>query len=143
MSSYIQIVDGRYGDKRWWDNLVRACAIVGDTFEIHCWSDEGAEAMAALRFGHRVRTSWSGGTVIQGRITKDFLAFLTEAKKPTDTEIYNKMTPFFTIMFGNQFQSAHYGTEVIVPKVVREKQPVIDRVLDQLTDIAVVHRNIR
>ena len=93
MSSYI-LVHRKDVDKRWWNDLVNACAVVGDTFEIHCWSDETAEIMAALQYGQKVKTSWSGGTVIRGRITREFLSFLTEAKKPTDTEIYNKMTPF-------------------------------------------------
>ena len=106
MSSYI-LVHRKNIDKHWWNDLVKACAVVGDTFEIHCWSDETAEIMAALRYGQKVKTSWSGGTVIRGRITREFLSFLTEAKKPTDTEIYNKMTPFFTIVFGNKLHSEH------------------------------------
>ena len=84
MSSYI-LVHRKDVDKRWWNDLVKACAVVGDTFEIHCWSDETAEIMAALRYGQKVKTSWSGGAVIRGRITREFLSFLTEAKKPTDT----------------------------------------------------------
>ena len=91
MSSYIEV--GRNcPDKKWWNEIVRACAVVGDPFEIHCWSDERTETKAALQFGHKVTSSWSGGTVIQGRITKEFLSYLTEFKNPQDTEIYNKMT---------------------------------------------------
>ena len=121
MGSYI-LVHRKDVDKRWWNDLVKTCAVVGDTFEIHCWSDETAEIMAALRYGQKVKTSWSGGTVIRGRITREFLSFLTETKKPTDTEIYNKMTPFFTVVFGNKLHSEHYGTEIIISKVIREKQ---------------------
>ena len=91
MGSYI-LVHRKDVDKRWWNDLVKTCAVVGDTFEIHCWSDETAEIMAALRYGQKVKTSWSGGTVIRGRITREFLSFLTETKKPTDTEIYNIST---------------------------------------------------
>ena len=142
MSSYIEV--GRnYPDKKWWNEIVRACAVVGDPFEIHCWSDERTETKAALQFGHKVTSSWSGGIVIQGRITKEFLSYLTQAKKPEDTEIYNKMTPFFTIVFGNTLHSEHYGTEIIISKAVREKESVIDRILDRMEDIAIVHRNIR
>ena len=101
-----------------------------------------AEIMAALRYGQKVKTSWSGGTVIRGRITREFLSFLAEAKKPTDTEIYNKMTPFFTIVFGNKLHSEHYGTEIIISKVIREKQPAVDRILDQMSEVGTVHRNI-
>lgn len=141
MSSYI-LVGRNYDDKCWWNDLVRACAVIGDTFEIHCWSDEKAETIAALKYGHKAISSWSGGTVIRGRITKEFLAFLTEAKKPTDTEIYNKMTPYFSIFFGNKFHSEHYGTEIIISRVTRENQPLVDRILDQMEDVGVVHRNI-
>ena len=141
MSSYI-LVDRRCMDKKWWNEIVRACAVVGDPFEIHCWSDERTETKAALQFGHKVTSSWSGGTVIQGRITKEFLSYLTESKKPQDTEIYNKMTPFFTIVFGNTLHSSHYGTEIVISKAIREKETTVDRILDRMENIAIVHRNI-
>ena len=142
MSSYILI--GRNSiEKKWWNEIVKACAVVGDVFEIHCWSDERAETKAALQFGHKVTSTWHGGTVIQGRITKEFLSFLMKSEKPQDTEIYNKMTPFFTIDFGNTLHSEHYGTEIIISRVIREKETSIDRLLDQLEKVAIVHRNIR
>lgn len=81
-------------------------------------------------------------TVIQGRITKEFLSYLTESEKPKDTDIYNKMTPFFTIVFGNKLHSEHYGTEIIISKAIREKARSVDRILDQIEDFAVVHRNV-
>ena len=81
--------------------------------------------------------------MIQGWITKEFLAYLTESKKPQDTEIYNKMTPFFTIVFGNTLHSSHYGTEIVISKAIREKEATVDRILDRMEDIAIVHRNIR
>ena len=142
MSSHI-LVDRRCMDKKWWNEIVRACAVVGDPFDIHCWSDESAEVKAALQFGHKVPSTWREGTVIRGRITKEFLNFLTEAQKPKDTDIYNKMTPFFTIIFGNTLHSEHYGTEIIISRVIREREQSIDRILDQMEDIAIVHRNIR
>ena len=37
---------------------------------------------------------------------------LLDLPKPTDTEIYNKMTPFFNVFLDNSFDSSHYGTEV-------------------------------
>lgn len=141
MSSYI-LVNSNYDDKHWWNDLVRACAVNGEIFEIHCWSDEKNEIQAALKYGHKVTSSWTGGTVIRGRITKEFLSFLTEAKKPTETEIYNKMTPFFSIFFAGKFYSEHYGTEITISKVVREKQPTVDRILNQMSDVGIVHRNI-
>ena len=122
MSSYI-LVGHNYPEKKWWNEIVRV--------------------KAALQFGHKVTSTWREGTVIRGRITKEFLSFLTEAPKPQDTEIYNKMTPFFTIIFGNTLHSEHYGTEIIISRVIREREQSIDRILDQMEDIAIVHRNIR
>ena len=142
MSSYI-LVGNNYPEKKWWNEIVRACAVVGDPFEIHCWSDESAEVKAALQFGHKVTSTWRDGTVIQGRITKEFLSYLTESRKPKDTEIYNKMTPFFTIVFGNTLHSSHYGTEIVISKAIREKETTVDRILDRMENIAIVHRNIR
>lgn len=141
MSSYI-MVHRNDVDKRWWNDLVRACAVIGDTFDIHCWSDEKTEMVAALKYGQKVASSWSEGTVIRGRITKEFISFLTEAKKPTDTEIYNKMTPYFNIFFDNKFHSEHYGTEIIIPRVTRRNQPTVERILDQMERVGIVHRNI-
>ena len=142
MSSYI-LVDRRCMDKKWWKEIVRACAVGGDPFEIHCWSDERAEVKAALQFGHKVTSTWMEGIVIRGQITKAFLSYLTEVPKPRDTEIYNKMTPFFTIIFGNKLHSEHYGTKIIISRVNREKEDSINRLLDRMEDFAIVHRNIR
>lgn len=141
MSSYIQ-VGHHYPDKKWWNEIIRSCAVIGDVFEIHCWSDEPAEAKAALRFGHKVTSTWRDGVVIRGRITKEFLAYLMESPKPEDIDIYNKMTPFFTIIFGNTLHSEHYGTEIIISRVIRERVRTVDRILDQMENVAIVHRNI-
>ena len=74
MSSYI-LVHRKDVDKRWWNDLVKACAVIGDTFEIHCWSDETAEIMAALRYGQKVKTSWSGGTRFAVELPGSFSPF--------------------------------------------------------------------
>ena len=91
MGSYI-LVGRNYDDKQWWNDLIRACAVIGDPFEIHCWFD--------------------------------------------------KMTPFFSIFFGGKLYSEHYGTEVTISKVIREKEPAVDRILDRMSDVGVVYRNI-
>lgn len=141
MSSYI-LVGGKVEDKRWWNDLVRGCAMIGDPFEIHCWSDEKAEIELALRYGEKAGSSWHGGTIIRGTITKDFLNFLTGAKKPSDTEIYNKMTPFFTIRFGSRLYSEHYGTEMTISKIARESKPAVERVLKEMEAFGTVHRDL-
>lgn len=141
MTTYIQVTRSIH-HKKWWNDLIRACAVIGDSFEIHCWYDETDAMMQALRFGHKEVSSWHGGTVIKGRITREFLSFLTEAPKPTDTEIYNKMTPFFSIFFGNRLYSEHYGTEITISGNVRENRDRIDRILKDVESFSSVHRDL-
>ena len=141
MSSYIE-VDRNYPDKIWWNEIVKACAVVGDPFEIHCWYDERSELQQALRYGQQAKSNWHGGYVVKGRITREFLAYLTEASKPIDTEIYNKMTPFFTIQFGDRLYSEHYGTEMTISKLAREQKPVIERILREMEPFGAVHRDL-
>ena len=141
MSTYI-LVNRNKKDKRWWNDLVRACAVIGDSFEIHCWYDESDAMRQALRYGHKETSTWHGGTVIKGVITREFISFLTEAPKPTDTEIYNKMTPFFSIFFGNRLYSEHYGTEMTISKHVRENKAAISRILDEVEPFGTVHRDL-
>ena len=141
MSSYI-LVGGGKRDKRWWNDLVRACAVVGDTFEIHCWYDERSEIALARRFGQVIESGWHGGMVIRGRITRDFLNFLLDLEKPADIEIYNKMTPFFTIQFGDRLYSEHYGTEMTIDRSVEDRRGVIGRILTEMESYGTVHRDL-
>lgn len=141
MSSYILVGRGRK-DKRWWCDLVRACAVVGDPFEIHCWYDETREISEALRYGRQAPCGWHGGIVIRGKITREFLAFLTQMDKPADTEIYNKMTPFFTIAFGDRLYSEHYGTEMTIDRSVEDRRGIIARTLDEMESYGTVHRDL-
>ena len=62
--------------------------------------------------------------------------------KPEDTFVYNKMTPFFTIVLGNRLHSEHYGTEIILSRVDKASQPAIDRILKDLAPMASIHRNL-
>lgn len=81
-------------------------------FEIHCWNEEQGEIKMALQYGKLKEAEWSYGKVIEGTVTKAFVDFLLTLPKPADTEIYNKMTPFFSIFLDNGFSSEHYGTEL-------------------------------
>ena len=81
-------------------------------FEIHCWNEEEKEIEMALRYGRLKETGWSYGKVIEGKVTEEMVDFLLSLPKPTDTEVYNKMTPFFSIFLENGFSSEHYGTEL-------------------------------
>lgn len=140
MSSYILVGRGKR-DKRWWNDLVRACAVIGDPFEIHCWYDERLELNLARRFGQQCACGWHGGWVIRGRITREFLSFLTAAEKPADIEIYNKMTPFFTIQFGDRLYSEHYGTEMTIDRSVEDRRGAIERILREMEPYGTVHRD--
>lgn len=68
----------------------------------------------ALQYGNHKQTDWAFGKIVSGSVTPEFLQMLLGLPKPTDTEIYNKMTPFFSIFFDNGFSSEHYGTELHV-----------------------------
>lgn len=81
-------------------------------FEIHCWKEEQKEIGMALRFGRKKQTDWDFGTVIEGAVTEELINFLLTLPKPDDRDIYNKMTPFFSIFLDNGFSSEHYGTEL-------------------------------
>ena len=141
MSTYI-LVNRNKKDKGWWNDLIRVCARIGDPFEIHCWYDETDAVRQALRFGHKEPSTWHGGTVIKGTITREFLRFLWDTPKPTDTEIYNKMTPFFSIFFGKRLYSEHYGTEMTISKSVRENEAQISAILDEVESFGTVHRDL-
>jgi len=95
-----------------WKELLRQYLPTADTFEIHCWSDEGQWIELALRYGREKPGEWQHGAVIEGPVTDAFRAMLLGLPKPKDTELYNKMTPFFNVFLNNGFSSSHYGTEV-------------------------------
>lgn len=81
------------------------------TFEIHCWNEEADEIALALQYGNFKDSDWKHGKIIAGEVTQDFIEMLLNYPKPTDTEIYNKMTPFFNVFLDDTLQSCHYGTE--------------------------------
>jgi hypothetical protein len=135
----IQIVDNSLKDNHYWKKLILKFAAVGLKFEIHCWKDETEEIKAALEFGKEKLTDWELGTIIEGVIDEKFIDMLHHTAKPSDTKIYNKMTPFFSIFFENGFSSEHYGTEFHILSV-----PIDDAdftaFLKQLREYAVVNK---
>ncbi len=84
------------------------------TFEIYCWNEETEWIELALQYGYLKESDWQHGKIIAGGITPEFASMLLELPKPTDTEIYNKMTPFFNVFLDNGFSSSHYGTEIYI-----------------------------
>ena len=104
--------DGTEPNNIRWYNLIKEKLETAKRFEIHCWTEEIEEINLALKFGTLKETTWAYGKIIEGEVTEKFCSFILEHPKPTDTEIYNKMTPFFNIFLDDDFQSCHYGTEV-------------------------------
>ena len=95
-----------------WKKIMKEKLSTAKKFEIHCWNEEEQEIKIALKYGTLMEYPWSYGKVIVGDVTEEFKSFILNQPKPTDTEIYNKMTIFFTINLDNTFWSEHYGTEI-------------------------------
>ena len=105
------ILDCEQTDSKW-KGLLEQYLTTASTFEIHCWNEEADCIELALRYGELKANDWSYGKKITGKVTPEFAAMLLKLPKPTDTELYNKMTPFFNLMLDSGFSSSHYGTEV-------------------------------
>ena len=99
-------------DNARWLSYITAALKDAKTFEIHCWNEETEWIELALRYGRLKDDDWQYGKIITGDITPEFVQMLLEQPKPTDTEIDNKMTPFFNVFLDDKFQSCHYGTEL-------------------------------
>lgn len=101
-------------DNSKWKALLAERLETAKSFEIHCWNEETEWIERALQYGSLKESNWRHGKIIAGNVTMEFVSMLLELPKPTDTEIYNKMTPFFNLFFDNGFSSSHYGTEVYI-----------------------------
>lgn len=100
-----------------WKTIMEQYLKTAKTFEIHCWLEEQEWISVALRYGKDMQVSWAYGKVIGGLVTPAFRKMILNMPKPDDTEIYNKMTPFFSIFLDNGFYSEHYGTELNIVKL--------------------------
>ena len=99
-------------DNSKWMHHITAALKDAKTFEIHCWNEETEWIELALQYGSLKDDDWRHGKIITGNVTPEFVQMLLGQPKPADTEIYNKMTPFFNVFLGDKFQSCHYGTEL-------------------------------
>ena len=97
-----------------WRSIVGRKARNAKTFEIHCWAEEEDWFRFDLDYGSEKESDWAHGKIVAGEVTEDFVKMLINQPKPEDTELYDKMTPFFSIFFDNGFSSEHYGTEMHV-----------------------------
>ena len=98
-------------DNSKWIELISGYLATAKTFEIHCWNEETEWIGLALQYGKLKDDDWKYGKIIAGTVTPQFVQMLLNLPKPTDTEIENKMTPFFNVFLDDSFQSCHYGTE--------------------------------
>jgi len=101
-------------DNSKWLALLKEALKTAKTFEIHCWNGEDEWTEVALRYGKLKESDWTYGKMIEGAVTPEFAEMLITMPKPQDTELENKMTQFFNVIFDNGFCSSHYGTEVVV-----------------------------
>lgn len=101
-------------DNSKWLELLKEALKTAKTFEIHCWNGEDEWIAVALRYGKLKESDWTYGKMITGEVTPEFADMLLTMPKPQDTEIENKMTPFFNVFLDSGFQSSHYGTEVVI-----------------------------
>ena len=102
-------------DNSKWLELITDTLKTSKCFEIHCWNEETEWIEFALQYGTLKESDWRYGKIIEGDVTPEFVKMILEMPKPTDVEICNKMTPFFSIFLDNyDFQSCHYGTEIYI-----------------------------
>ncbi|MBQ6845156.1 MAG: hypothetical protein IJO60_11035 [Agathobacter sp.] len=102
-------------DNSKWLELITDTLKTSKRFEIHCWDEETDWIEFALKYGNLKESTWKYGKIIEGEVTPEFVTMILDMPKPTDIEIYNKMTPFFSIFLDNyDFQSCHYGTEIYI-----------------------------
>ena len=99
-------------DNSKWLSYITTALDGAKSFEIHCWNEETECIELALQFGCLKEEDWRHGKIIIGDVTPEFVQMLLNQSKPADTEIYNKMTPFFNVFLDDKFQSCHYGTEL-------------------------------
>ncbi len=129
----LQMID-RNISSVWWKKLVRHFVRVGDSFEIRCWKEEAAEIQQASVYGELTEDDYEAS--VKGIITEALLMeLLSEA--PTDKNIYNKMTKYFTINAEHgqfKFCSAHYGTEMYLIGVSDEDVAFFQDVMNEYTE---------
>ena len=109
-------------DNTKWLELITEALKTAKYFEIHCWNEETDWIEFALQYGTLKESTWNYGKIMEGEVTPEFVDMILGMPKPTDVEIYNKMTPFFNIFLNDtNFQSCHYGTEIYMEERMNER----------------------
>lgn len=116
-------LDGTEKDNSVWLSSIKAAIKSAKHFEIHCWNEESNWLEFALQYGTLKESTWKYGKIIEGDVTPEFVTMILDMPKPTDVEIYNKMTPFFNIFLDDtKFQSCHYGTELYIAEGLSDEK---------------------
>ena len=79
-------------DNSKWLELITEALKSSKRFEIHCWNEETDWIEFALQYGTLKESTWRYGKIIEGDVTPEFVTMILDMPKPTDIEIYNKMT---------------------------------------------------
>ncbi|MBP3569300.1 MAG: hypothetical protein J6K04_09070 [Lachnospiraceae bacterium] len=114
--NYPVFLDRTETDNSKWLKLLTESLKSAKIFEIHCWNEEKEWIDMALQYGVIKEDDWKYGKIITGEVTQEFCDMLLGMPKPQDTELCNKMTPFFNVFLDSGFQSSHYGTEIFIHK---------------------------
>ena len=129
----LQMLDRRISSN-WWKNLVKHFVRVGDRLEISCWKEETVEIQQASLYGNLQNENYE--VSIKCTVSNEFIGELL-AENPTDKDIYNKMTKYFTINVENEhhkFCSAHYGTEIYLTDVSDDDIAFVQEVMKEFTE---------
>ena len=109
----VQMIDYSISSQ-WWRTIIRHFIKEVDAFVIRSWKEEADEIMEASLYGTAIEDGYE--VSIKGRVTKTLLEKLL-TDEPSDKNIYNKMTKYFTIHIRNDLcdiWSEHYGTEMVI-----------------------------
>ena len=125
----VQMVDG-FISSDWWKKVIKHFVRMNDKFEIRCWKDETNEINQASLYGSLLE---DGNEIsIKGNVNQELLNELLYSPEPTDKNLYNKMTKYFTVNIANdlcELSSAHYGTELYIDNVSEEDIEVFKSIM--------------
>lgn len=129
----LQMVDHNVSSY-WWKELVKHFVQVGYQLEIRCWKEELKEIQQATSYGNSTEDNYE--VSIKGIVSELFVTELM-SENPTDKNIYNKMTKYFTINVEHEkfkFCSAHYGTEIYLIGVSDEDIAFFQDIMNEFTE---------
>jgi hypothetical protein len=111
---------------------------IATEFEIRCWKNEVLSIETCEKFGECVSNFETEEIVYQGKITEEFISEIINNNMTEDGRL-----KWFSIFFKKDkkiiFSSEHYGTEIIIRRIVEEEIDVIKEFLKQFKEVDYVH----